>query len=216
MPARTAKPAAALVVATVGAMNPSMYLDSDLIWELADAMPDHLRLSVLIAAYAGLRNAELCGLRLVDVNPLQETITPAVQYPEKPLKTGSSSATIPVPTWLAEEITAHIAAGYAGDTHLFVNEWGDQAAPWLLQRAIRSARRKVKGLPGDFRLHDARHHYASILIAKGGSVKTVQRRMRHAKATTTLDVYTDLFDMADQETRDALAGEQRPRKIAGA
>jgi integrase len=48
----------------------------------------------------------------------------------------------------------------------------------------------VDGLPAGFRYHDLRHYLASLLIAKGGDVKTVHARLRHASAKTTLDTPT--------------------------
>jgi integrase len=55
---------------------------------------------------------------------------------------------------------------------------------------MRKARSEVKGLPAGFRYHDLRHHFASLLIiASGGDVKTVQARLRHASAKTTLDTH---------------------------
>ena len=48
---------------------------------------------------------------------------------------------------------------------MLVNEWGDQLAPWTLQRAIRTARDKVPGLQPDFWFHDLRQYLASMLIA---------------------------------------------------
>jgi integrase len=182
----------------------------DHVWQLADAVPERLRIAVLVAAYAGLRDGELCGLRLADIDFDRFVITPAVQYPAKPLKTVESAWPVPVPEWLIREIGMHIDAGHASE-HLLTNQWGQQAAPWLLQRAIREARAKVEDLPDDFRLHDLRHFYISVLIEKGLNIKVVQACARHAKATTTLDVYGHLFDKADERTRAALDGEYRPR-----
>ncbi|WP_397495468.1 hypothetical protein [Rhodococcus sp. KBS0724] len=49
------------------------------------------------------------------------------------------------------------------------------------------------------------HHYlASLLIASGADIKTVQARMRHASAKTTLDVYGHLWPDADESTRLAI------------
>jgi integrase len=65
------------------------------------------------------------------------------------------------------------------------------------------------GLEG-VRLHDLRHFYASGLIASGCDVGTVQRALGHAKATTTLDTYSQLWPSAEDKTRRAaatLAGE---------
>ncbi|HEY0227165.1 MAG TPA: site-specific integrase, partial [Mycobacterium sp.] len=39
----------------------------------------------------------------------------------------------------------------------------------------------------------------------GADIKTVQARMRHASATTTLDVYGHLWPDADESTRTAIS-----------
>ena len=81
---------------------------------------------------------------------------------------------------------------------------GGQLAPWALERAIRTARGKVDGLPAGFRYHDLRHYFASLLIASGADVKIVQARLRHASAKTTLDTYGHLWPDRDESTRAAV------------
>jgi integrase len=54
-------------------------------------------------------------------------------------------------------------------------EDGGQLSTWAIERAMRKARGEVKGLPAGFRYHDLRHYSASLLIADGADVKTVQR-----------------------------------------
>jgi hypothetical protein len=49
-----------------------------------------------------------------------------------------------------------------------------------------------------------RHYLASLLIASGADIKTVQARMRHATARTTLDTYGHLWPDADESTRTAI------------
>nr|WP_309617846.1 integrase [Salinibacterium sp.] len=39
-----------------------------------------------------------------------------------------------------------------------------------------------------------RHTAASLAISAGANVKAVQRRLGHASAAVTFDVYSDLFD----------------------
>jgi integrase len=73
--------------------------------------------------------------------------------------------------------------------------------PWIIERAIRDIRDKVDGLPEGFTFHDLRHYFASLLIASGADVKTVQARMRHALARTTLETYGHLGPDADEPTR---------------
>jgi hypothetical protein len=48
------------------------------------------------------------------------------------------------------------------------------------------------------------HYFASVLIASGDDIKTVQARMRHATARTTLDAYGHLWPDADESTRSAI------------
>ena len=69
---------------------------------------------------------------------------------------------------------------------------------------MRDVRRKVDGLPENFCFHDLRHYLASLLIASGADIKTVQARMRHAAARTTLDTYGHLWPDADESTRSAI------------
>src|SRR5579864_6705343 len=66
---------------------------------------------------------------------------------------------------------------------------------------MRTARKKVQGLPAGFRYHDLRHYFASLLIADGADVKTVQARLRHASAKTTLDTYGHIWPDRDESTR---------------
>lgn len=172
------------------------------IWALHDAMPEHLRPAILLGAFAGLRVAEACGLRVADVDFMRGVVSPAVQYPAEPLKSETSRTAVPIPQSLALELSAHVARWQAET--VLVNEIGRQLGPWVLERAIRSARAKVPGLPADFRFHDCRHYFASLLIASGADVKVVQARLRHASAKTTLDTYGHLWPDSDDSTRAAI------------
>jgi integrase len=62
----------------------------------------------------------------------------------------------------------------------------------------------VRRQPDGFRYHDLRHYFASLLIASGTDVKTVQARLRHASAKTTLDTYGHLWPDRDESTRAAV------------
>jgi integrase len=182
-----------------GAGKQRPYLAStEQVWALHDAMPEYLRAAILLGAFAGLRVAEACGLRVADVDFMRGVISPAVQYPAEELKTEISKTSIPIPASLALELAAHLQQ-HPGET-LLTSPRG-QLEPWRLERAIRTARGKVDGLPAGFRYHDLRHYLASLLIAKGADVKTVQARLRHASAKTTLDTYGHLWPDRDESTR---------------
>lgn len=172
------------------------------VWALYEALPERYRVAVLLGAFAGLRIAEACGLRVADVVFLRREIRPAVQYPAAELKTETSRTPIPVADTLLAALAEQIRRWPA--------EWvltgpdGGQLEPWRLERAMRSARKRVPGLPEGFRFQDLRHYFASLLIASGADVKVVQARLRHASAKTTLDVYGHLWPDTDESSRSAV------------
>jgi integrase len=88
---------------------------------------------------------------------------------------------------------------------------GGSCPPRAIERAVVRARAKVDGLPAGFTFHDLRHYLASLLIASGADIKTVQARLRHASASTTLDTYGHLWPDADESTRAAVGAAIRTR-----
>ncbi|WP_284226042.1 tyrosine-type recombinase/integrase [Mycobacterium antarcticum] len=186
------------------------------VWALYDAVPDHFRVAVLLGAFAGLRVAEVSGLRVSDVDFIRGIVHPAQQWPDKPLKSDGSAAPIPIP----HDLTLLLAASvkdYPSDMMvtrgsatsrigaLAVKGLGVNCAPpWSIERAIRDARTKVDGLPAEFSFHDLRHYLASMLIGSGADVKKVQARMRHASARTTLDTYGHMWPDTDDSLNNAL------------
>jgi integrase len=78
--------------------------------------------------------------------------------------------------------------------------------PWPRNRLMGVFRRAVKdaGLPEGTTSHDLRHHYASLLIAAGCSVKSVQERLGHASAVETLQTYAHRAPDDEDRTRAAV------------
>jgi integrase len=179
------------------------------VWALHDVIPERLRAAALLGAFAGLRCAEACGLRVADVDFMRGVVSPAVQYPAEPLKSETSRTPVPVPRSLALDLAAHLKR-WPGPTVLTGAD-GGQLSMWALERPMRTARRKVDGLPAGFRYYDLRHHFASLLIASAGDVKIVQTRLRHATATTTLNVYGHLWPDSDESSRAAVDAVLRDR-----
>jgi integrase len=173
------------------------------VWALHDAMDEHLRPAVLLGAFAGLRTAETCALRVSDVDFMRGIVAPAIQWPAEPLKSECSKTPVPIPQELALVLAAGVKK-YAGET-VVSDEIRQPCSPWELQRAVREARKKVEGLPVGFRYHDLRHYFASLLIASGLDVKVVQTRLRHASAMTTLNTYGHMWPDADESSRAAVA-----------
>lgn len=179
------------------------------VWTLHDVMPEHLQAAVLLGAFAGLRISEACGLRVDDVDFTRGVVHPHQQYGGAALKTAGSEAPIPIP----RELTLLLAAS----VQRYPSEWmvtdgaGGSCPPRSIERAVVRARVKVDGLPAGFTFHDLRHYLASLLIASGADIKTVQARLRHASASTTLDTYGHLWPDADESTRAAVGAAIRTR-----
>jgi len=130
-------------------------------------------------------------------------ITPSIQYPGEPLKTEMSRTPIPIPLELAVELNRNPVKW--GSETIVVGAYGRSVSPYTIETAFKAARENIPGLPEGFRVHDLRHYYASLLISAGLDIKTVQARLRHASATTTLNVYGHLWPDKDESARAVVA-----------
>lgn len=103
-----------------------------------------------------------------------------------------------------EALAAHLARFKRGsDGLVFTN---DRGQPWkrnALGGVIARARPRA-GLPVGTTFHDLRHHFASVLVAAGCSIKAVQDALGHANASETLDTYSYLWLADEDRIRDAV------------
>lgn len=140
---------------------------------------------------------------------MRGVVSPEEAWGGQPLKSEASRASIPIPQDLALALAA-----YAQGATFLTDELGQPVGPWAVERAVRDGRESVPGLPTGFRFLDLRHTYASLLIAQGLDVKTVQTRLRHASAMTTLNTYGHMFPGTDDKSRDAVATAFAGRRAA--
>jgi len=185
-------------------------LTVDEVRAIADAAPTDLRALVVLAAATGLRSGEILGLTVERVDFLRRSVAveqqlvyivgrpPFIGAP----KTRASRRTVPVPAFALGELAAHLAAFPPGADRLVFHAaktGGPMLRTTLNGRWRRTLRRA--GLPETVRLHGLRHHYASVLIDGGESVKVVQERLGHASAVETLKTYAHLWPSSDERTR---------------
>lgn len=104
---------------------------------------------------------------------------------------------------MLETLSQHLAV-YPSDGLVFTNTEGRPVLKHRLAVTSRNAAESAGLESVSFR--DLRHHYASLLIHGGESVKAVQARLGHSSASITLDVYSHLWPDSEDRTRHAVDG----------
>ncbi len=176
-------------------------LTTEQVWALNDAMPEALRPTILLGAFAGLRVSETAALLVSDIDFLRGELHVRRQWGSEDVKTDASEAMIPIPSELTLLLSASIKQFPSTTGHLVTRADGKGCPPWAIEEVLRKVRPTVEGLPAKFRYHDLRHFYASLLISEGADIKTVQARLRHKSAMTTLNTYGHLWPDKDETTR---------------
>lgn len=137
---------------------------------LSDPDP-RTRLMVTLAAYAGLRCAEIAQLRVEDINDGRIRV----------LGKGREVRSVPIHPSLIRHFDALPSAGYlfpSGDGHL---------TPGHVSRIVSAA------LGPHWTAHTLRHSFATSALAATGDLRSVQILMGHASPTTTAR-YTAVAD----------------------
>jgi integrase len=175
---------------------------------LLDAVPVDDRPLWATALYAGLRYGELRALRwgAVDLasgaihvreswDPKEGTITP---------KTRTSKRATPIPGVLRDLLFDHRRRrGEPAEDALVFGVGGQPFhAASLYRRA--DAAWKAAGLSDRLRLHQARHTYASFMIAAGVNAKALSVFMGHSSIKVTFDLYGHLMPWTSPASGDTL------------
>ena len=179
-------------------------LTVDEVQALADTMPDRYRALVILGAGTGLRTSEALAVTVDRIDWMRRTLTVDRQLSGAqfaPPKSKESRRTIPLPDLVLEALSLHLAA-YPSDCLVFTNTEGRPVLKSRLAVTFRRAAQKAGVEGASFR--DLRHHYASLLIHGGESVKAVQARLGHSSASITLDVYSHLWPDSEDRTRNAV------------
>jgi len=191
---------------------------------LADAAGADTSAMVYLAAVLGLRWGECAGLRVGAIDFLNRTVTVESQLTrglKGQMVTGSpkwnSTRTMAAPEVLLELLANHLRrrgmTGAEGDSLVFCAPDGQSLhySNWR-RRIWVPACRKV-GLEG-FQFKMLRTANATVMVALAVDVKTVQTRVGHRRATTTLDIYAQPTAAADRGAADALGAHFLGRTLA--
>jgi integrase len=176
---------------------------------LIDHAPSAYRTLIFTAAYTGMRQSELLGLRWGDVHFEAGTIHVRHQLSRAtkdkparvvPLKTDAAERHIDLAPELSRELAEHrLASPFSRDEDfVFVTETGNpvyyrNASARGLDKAADRAGLNPEGAQ-KLSFHDLRHTAITHLIRSGADAAQVSRFAGHSKVSTTLDLYVGEFD----------------------
>jgi integrase len=174
---------------------------------LADAMPERLRIAVLLAAWCQLRRGEVRGLRRCDIDLVQgvlgvnETRTSMMsgQTVIKAPKTRAGRRIVAIPPNVSIVLADHIDRFVADEPDALIIETTNRSLAIAWRRA-----RSVVNRP-DLRFHDLRHSGLTWAAETGASLAQLMRRAGHVSQTAAIR-YQHATDQRDRVLADALAG----------
>jgi integrase len=195
---------------------------------LHEVMPDNYRVFVTLGRGLGLRQGEMFGLSPDDVDFLRGwvTVRRQVKIVGKRLifaaPKGGKTRRIPLPSTVRDELAAHLAARPAREVTL---PWGSPTGKEVTVTLVVTNRngaacqRQVfnskvwkvalgkAGIPTDDRengMHALRHHFASVLLDAGESIKALSKWLGHASVATTSKYYAHLMPASEERTRSVI------------
>jgi integrase len=159
------------------------------------------------AFYAGLRAGELQALRWSDVDLAGGVIRverswDKVEGAQDP-KTRHSRRAVPLVPILRDELLEHrMRQGRNGVGLVFGKT---EQSPFVHTALLARVKRVWKDAGLSYvKLHDARHTFASLLIAAGEDPKRIQTYLGHSTITVTFDVYGHLLPGSERESASRL------------
>ena len=154
---------------------------------------EYYRPFVQLLLTTGLRGSEARGLRVHDLDLDAGVIHVRGQLIKGrivDLKTDASYRDVPLPRQTLESLKAHLTTLPASDLGLlFPTPEGKPIHHSNFYARVWIPAREKAGLP-NLRLHDCRHHVASVLLSQGRSITYVQRLLGHSNPSTLLSIYS--------------------------
>jgi integrase len=169
---------------------------------LLAALPDQDRALWATALYAGLRRGELMAITWADIDLTANVLHVRRGYDDRTgefitTKSRKGVRKIPIARTLRAELLAH-RMRTVGDGLAFGRS---DTLPFAAQTVSKRAQAawRAAGLAPGVTLHEARHTFASLMIAAGCNLKAVSTFCGHASVTITADRYGHLFPGAEDE-----------------
>jgi integrase len=176
---------------------------------LADECQPPYDLLVVLLAFTGLRFGEVAGLCIGDVDLVRARL--AINWSLVEVAGGlhrdtpksHRRRTVPIVPFLREPLAEYVTGRDREDPLFSSTKGGPLRNSNFRHYVFDPAVRRAGLLP--LTPHDMRDTAASLAVASGASVKTVQRMLGHASAAVTLDIYTGLFDADLDDVADRMS-----------
>ena len=192
--------------------------------------PDiRIKTALILDMFTGLRRGELCGLSWEDIDFANNIVhvRKSSQYVaghgviEVPTKTLSSTRSISVPAYVTNLLADYkswwsdycltFGDNWKGDKErLFIKVDGSPIHPGTINTWMRSLIKR-NNLP-NATPHTLRHTFATLQLAAGVDIRTLQARTGHAQASTLLNVYSHAIQSAQERAADAMEQMLLPTK----
>lgn len=181
-------------------------------------LPERYRAMTDAGALLGLRQGEIFGLSLEEIDWLKRVVHIRQQVklyraavPVYGPPKGGKPRDVPLPRQAAGALAAHLekfpaqavtlpwqepAGKPRAYSLIFTGERGQACSRGSFNAKMWVPARRAAGIPaGDDAagMHQLRHHYASVLLAGGVDIKRLQSYLGHHSAAFTLDVYGHLM-----------------------
>ncbi len=212
----------------------SFYTKEEILTLLDIAKDDPIYIPIVLSSYYGFRRSETLGMRWSAIDFENKTITvnhkvteltengKTIVYAEDKLKTKSSYRTLPLIPVVEEKLLEHKAKlernqklfgnSYCKEymDYVCVDEMGKLFRPnfvsdhfgWLL---------KKYGLK-KLTFKELRHSCASMLVAEGIPMKSIQEWLGHSNFSTTADIYSHIDYHAKQQSAAAIGNALQSKK----
>ncbi len=197
---------------------------ADRVLAVRDALDEPHRVMAMLAAGLGLRQGEVFGLAVSDIDFLRGTVTVKRQVRLladgrqmfRPPK-GRKGRVVPLSGAVRDALAAHLAAHPAVTVTLPDESDGERPLSMDLvcglpmnrnqfNRQVWSPALRRASVPAsrDNGMHALRHFFASVLLDAGESIKAVSEYLGHTDPGFTLRTYTHLMPASDARTRAAV------------
>lgn len=183
-----------------------------------DKTNPNTKVMIELALFGSLRRGEIMGIRADQIRSnrfyLDEAryAIRAGQDFTKDVKTPSGKRMVTIPDFVVEDVKRlrlfhkkeklRLGGLWVDSDYLIKGEDGRPLNPTEANKRLHKYMKSIGLEPISF--HGLRHTYASICIQNGADLTTVSRRMGHANVSTTLSIYTHLFEQ-QKEGKDPIA-----------